>query len=114
MVDYVINWGDINGEEAVSIVTNTNIGGLFIYKAIIDKEKWVLINFFDTDTDATTNVWSYSMDENTWIIDEANKEWGHNKGAILGNQYCPTSVKGQTTARTNCNTFAGEATMYNP
>ena len=39
-------------------------------------------NFFGTDTNATTNVWSYSMDNKTWIIDEVNKEWSQNKGDL--------------------------------
>ena len=36
MVDSVITWGDICGEEAVSVVSNPNIGGLL---------KWLLIPF---------------------------------------------------------------------
>ena len=33
------------------------------------------------------------MDKKTCIIDEVNKEWGHNKGALYVIQYLPTSVK---------------------
>ena len=54
------------------------------------------------------------MDKKTWIIDEVNKEWGHNNGVLHATQYCLTSVKGQTTARDNCNTFSGTDTMSNP
>ena len=54
------------------------------------------------------------MDKKTWIIDEVNKEWGHNKGVLHDTQYCPTIVKGQTTARANCNTFVGTDTISNP
>ena len=54
------------------------------------------------------------MDKKIWIIDEVNKERGHNKGALHATQYCPTSVKGKTTTLSNCTTFTGTATMYNP
>ena len=53
------------------------------------------------------------MDNTTWIIDEVNKEWVHNKGALHSNQYRTTSFKGKTTARFNCTTFSGTATMSN-
>ena len=105
MVDSIIICGDIHGEEAVSIVYKPNIGGLFVDKTIIDKENWVLIPFFIPDTDATNNVWIYSMDKNTCIVNEVDTGWGQNKGAIHATQYRPTSVKGKTTARPNCTTF---------
>ena len=54
------------------------------------------------------------MDKKTCIIDEVNKEWGHNKGALYVIQYLPTSVKRKTTSRDNCTTFPGTATMSNP
>ena len=57
IVDYIITWGDIHGKEAVSVVANPNIGGLFIDETINDKEKWMLIHFVGTDPDHTTNVW---------------------------------------------------------
>ena len=57
MVDSVIFLGDIHWEEAVSVVSNPNIGGLFVDDAITDKEKWVLIPFIGTDTGATVKVW---------------------------------------------------------
>ena len=56
MVDSVIFWEDIHWEEAVSVVSNPNIGGLFVDDAITDKEKWVLIPFIGTDTGATVKV----------------------------------------------------------
>ena len=46
MVDYVITWGDIYGEEAVSIVSKPKIGGIFVDETITDKEKLALIPFF--------------------------------------------------------------------
>ena len=46
MVDSVITWGDIHGEEAVYVVSKPNIGGIFVDETITDKEKWVLIPFF--------------------------------------------------------------------
>ena len=58
MVDSVVTWWDINGEEAVSVVAKPKIGGLFVDDTITDKEKWVLIHFFGTDPDANTKVWS--------------------------------------------------------
>ena len=57
MVDSVTTWGDIHGEEAIYVVSNSKIGGLLVDETITDKEKWVLIHFLGTDTDATTNVW---------------------------------------------------------
>ena len=54
------------------------------------------------------------MDKKNWIIDELNKEWGHNKGDLIATQYCHNSFKVQTTARANCTAFAGAATMSNP
>ena len=54
------------------------------------------------------------MDNKTWIIDEVNMEWGHNKGALHVTQYIPTSVKVQTTTCAKCTDFSGTATMYNP
>ena len=54
------------------------------------------------------------MDKKTWIIDEVNKEWGHNNGVLHATQYCLTSVKGQTNMCANCTTFEGAATMSNP
>ena len=54
------------------------------------------------------------MDNNNWIVDEVNTEWGHNRGAIYATQYWPTSVKVQTTAHANCTTFAGTYNMSNP
>ena len=56
IVDSVINWEDINREEAVYIASKPKIGGLFVDKAITDKEKWVLIPFVITEPDDTTNV----------------------------------------------------------
>ena len=114
MVDSIIICGDIHGEEAVYIVAKPKIGGLLVDETINDKEKWVLIPFSGSDHDATTNVWIYYMDKKTWIIDEVNKEWGHNKGVLHDTQYCPIIVKGQTTARANCNTFVGTDTISNP
>ena len=73
MVDLVITWVDIPGEEAVYVFSKPNIGGIFVDETITDKEKWVLIPFFGTDPDANTNVWSYYMYKKTWIIDEVNK-----------------------------------------
>ena len=101
MVDSVITWGDIHRKEAVSVVTKPKIGGILVDDKITDKDKWVLIPFVGTDPDATNNVWRYSMDKQTCIIDEENKEWGHNKGALHATQYHQTSVKEKTTARTN-------------
>ena len=37
MVDSVITWGEIHGEETVSVVANTKIGGLFVDETITDK-----------------------------------------------------------------------------
>ena len=37
MVDYVITWGDIHGEEVVSVVANTKIVDLFFDETITDK-----------------------------------------------------------------------------
>ena len=45
------------------------------------------------------------MYKKTCIIDEVNREWGHNKGAFRDTQYFTTSVKEQTTERANCTTF---------
>ena len=45
------------------------------------------------------------MDKKTCIIDEVNKEWGHNKGALHATQYLSTIVKEQTTVRDNWTTF---------
>ena len=73
-----------------------------------------MITFIRTDTDATTNFRIYSMDKKTWIIEEVNKEWIHQKGAPHVNQYHPTSVKVKTTERANCITFSGKYTIYNP
>ena len=74
MVDYVITWGDINGVGSVSVVFKPKNCGLLVYETITGKGKWVRTPFFGTDTDGTTNVWSYYMDKKTWIIDEANKD----------------------------------------
>ena len=52
------------------------------------------------------------MDNKTWIIDEVNAKWGHNKGALHATQYCPTSGKVQSTAQTNSTNFVCIATMY--
>ena len=73
MVDSVITWLYIHGEEAVSVVAKPKIGGLFFDDTITDKEKWVLIPFVVTDPESTTNIWRYSMDNKTWIIYELNK-----------------------------------------
>ena len=54
------------------------------------------------------------MDKKTWIIDEVNKKWGHNKGALHTTQHLPTSVKGKTTAYTNFTTFSGTYNLSNP
>ena len=54
------------------------------------------------------------MDKKTWTIDEVNKKWGHNKGALHTTQHLPTSVKGKTTARVNCTILEGSAIMSNP
>ena len=94
MVDYAIAWGDTHGQQAVSVVAKTNIGGLFVDETITDKEKWVLIPFVGTDPNGTTNVQSYSMYKKTCIIDEVNNDWVKNKGALHATQYHPTSVKG--------------------
>ena len=40
IVDYVITWWDIHGEEAILVVSNPNIGYIFFDKTITDKEKW--------------------------------------------------------------------------
>ena len=74
----------------------------------------VLIPFVGTDPDATTNVYSYFIDKKTCIINELNKEWGHNKGILHATQYRPTSFKEQKTTLANCTNFAGTATMSNP
>ena len=58
MVDSIINWGEIHGQEAVSVVAKPNIGGLSVDETITDKEKWVIIPSFGTDLDATNNIWS--------------------------------------------------------
>ena len=73
MVDSIITWGDIHGKEAVYVVSKPKIGGLFVDETINNKEKRVPIHFVGTDNDVTINVWSYSMDKKTWIIDEVNK-----------------------------------------
>ena len=39
MVDSVINLGDIDGEEAVSVFSKPYIGGIFVDETIADKEK---------------------------------------------------------------------------
>ena len=39
MVDSVITWGEIYGDEAVSVVAKTKIGGLFIDETITNKGK---------------------------------------------------------------------------
>ena len=54
------------------------------------------------------------MDKKSWIIDEVNKEWGQNKGAIHATQYRPTSVKGQTTVCSYCHNLIGTYTVSNP
>ena len=56
------------------MVDNPNIGGLFVDGTINYKGKWVLIPFAGTNHDAITNIWSYSVDKKSWIIDEVNKE----------------------------------------
>ena len=38
MVDSIITWGDIHGEEEVSIVAKPNIGGQFVDETLNDKE----------------------------------------------------------------------------
>ena len=53
------------------------------------------------------------MDKNTWVIDEVNNDWGHNKVALYATQYRPTSVKGKTTVCANCTNFSSAATMAN-
>ena len=87
MVYSVISQGDIHGQESVSVVANPNIGGLFVDEIITDKENWVVIPFVVTDPDATTNFWSYSMDKKTWIINEVNNEWSHDKGDLHATQF---------------------------
>ena len=59
MMDYIITWEVIHGDEALSVVVNTKIGSLFFDETISNKEKWVLIPFVGIDIAATTNVWSY-------------------------------------------------------
>ena len=54
------------------------------------------------------------MDKKTWIIDEVNTEWGHNKGDLHATQYCANSDKGQTTACVKWTNFSGKYTMSNP
>ena len=108
MVYYVITRGDIHGKEEVYVVSNPKIGGLFVDETITDKEKRVLIPFVGNDTDANTNVLSYSMDKKTWIIYKVNTEWGHNKGDIHATHYFTTSVKGKITARSNCTIFQAQ------
>ena len=107
MVYSVITQGYIHGEDTVSAVVKTKIGGIFVDETITDKEKWVIT------PDANNNVWSYSMDNNNWIIDELNTEFGHNKGALYATRYHPTSVKVNTTACANCTTFSGTYTLSN-
>ena len=40
MLDSIITWRDIHGEEEVSVVYKPNIGSVFFDKTITDKEKW--------------------------------------------------------------------------
>ena len=56
MVNSIITWGDIRGEESVSLVTKPKVGGIFVDETITDNENWILIHFVRTDPDATTNV----------------------------------------------------------
>ena len=110
----IITWVEIHWDDEVYVVTKPKIGGQFVDENITDKEKCVLTPFVVDDYDTNTNVWSYSMDKKTLVIDKVNTEWGHNKGAFHATQYHPTSVKGQTTARANCTTFSGTYTLSNP
>ena len=50
MVYSVITQGYIHGEDTVSAVVKTKIGGIFVDETITDKEKWVIT------PDANNNV----------------------------------------------------------
>ena len=57
MVDSIITWREIHGEEVFYVVSKRKIGGIFVDDTITNKEKWVLILSVDTNSDYTTNVW---------------------------------------------------------
>ena len=68
----IITWVEIHWDDEVSVVTKPKIGGQFVDENITDKEKCVLTLFFVDDYDTNTNIWSYSMDKKTLVIDKVN------------------------------------------
>ena len=100
----VIKWSDAIKGPRVK-VDGPECGGLY------KEDHGYIIPWSGTDPDAKTNYFTYSKDNNDWIVlgYHYNEECNNWRGTVYSGQFCQHDLKEMRNTEETCSKYAGSA-----